>query len=66
MTNYERIKAMGVEEMGKCLMQANDCGLHIPFCSSKPECLDDLEMGYIPEEKCVGCMLEWLMQEIAE
>ena len=65
-TNADRIRAMSDEELANNLMQFSDLDCRIGFCKNRPECdvLLDTEEG-IPEERCVGCLLEWL-QQLAE
>jgi hypothetical protein len=62
-TNGDRIRAMSDEELAKYLMQANDCGLSIPFCQNKKECDGLLDNGIIPDEMCMACMMAWLQKE---
>lgn len=64
LNNADRIRAMSDEELAKFLMKAHDCELHIPFCTNKPECHDDLDNGDIPEERCLKCMMDWLNAEV--
>lgn len=55
----DRIRAMTDEELAKLLYEIDGLG----YCKNLPECgeLLDTEAG-IPEEKCIGCMLNWLRQ----
>jgi hypothetical protein len=55
----DRIRAMTDEELAKLLYEIDGLG----YCKNLPECgeLLDTEEG-IPEEKCIGCMLQWLRQ----
>lgn len=66
-TNYERIKAMSVEELAAALLNMHDGGCYIDFCKGKPECnamLDKDEI--IPDSMCLACMVGWLESEVAE
>lgn len=63
-TNADRIRAMSDEELATLLMTEHDYALCIPFCTNKPEC--DLDLEDIPEERCMGCMIEWLQQPAKE
>ena len=58
-TNADRIRAMTDEELAKLLYEIDGLG----YCKNLPECgeLLDTDTG-IPEEKCIGCMLNWLRQ----
>lgn len=58
-TKADRIRAMTDEELAKLLYEIDGLG----YCKNLPECgeLLDTEEG-IPEEKCIGCMLQWLRQ----
>ena len=55
----DRIRAMTDEELAKLLYEIDGLG----YCKNLPECgeLLDTPAG-IPEEKCIGCMLNWLRQ----
>ena len=61
-TNADRIRAMSDAELAKALMKSNDAEVYIPFCKNTPECLEMLDCGEIPEERCLGCMMDWLRQ----
>ena len=52
MTNYERIKAMSVEEMADAVMCPNDCSLGEINCEKTDAC------------NCYECVRQWLEQEI--
>ena len=58
-TKADRIRAMTDEELAKLLYEIDGLG----YCKNLPECgeLLDTPAG-IPEEKCIGCMLNWLRQ----
>ena len=66
MTNADRIRAMTDQELAKALMKANDGELYIRFCKETPECNELLESGEIPEEWCLGCMVDWLQRPVEE
>ena len=55
----DRIRAMTDEELAKLLYEIDGLG----YCKNLPECgeLLDTDTG-IPEEKCIGCLLNWLRQ----
>lgn len=59
----DRIRAMTDEELAKLLYEIDGLG----YCKNLPECgeLLDADTG-IPEEKCIGCMLQWLRQPAEE
>lgn len=58
-TNADRIRAMTDEELAKLLYEIDGLG----YCKNLPECGELLDApGGIPEEKCIGCMLNWLRQ----
>ncbi len=64
MTNYEKIRAMSVEEMAAVL--ANEDKIVFSYCSSEhcehyPE--DDLLCSGQGENKCVAAVLHWLNSE---
>lgn len=60
-TKADRIRAMTDEELAKLLYDPDS--LSEKYCKNLPECgeLLDAPAG-IPEEKCIGCMLNWLRQ----
>lgn len=66
-TNADRIRAMSDEKLANILIQFNDLECSVPFCRNLHECdvLLDTEDG-IPQENCVGCLLEWLRQPAKE
>lgn len=55
MTNYEKIKAMSVEEMAQ-----NDMGgfLNCPYITTDIYCNDDKD--------CIACVKHWLESEVKE
>ena len=61
-TNADRIRAMSDKELAKALMKAHDGEVYIRFCKETPECVDLIERGDIPEERCLGCMMDWLLK----
>ena len=67
MTNADRVRAMGDEELAEVLLLFNDLECRIPFCKNLPQCeeLLDTEEG-IPEENCKKCLLDWLRQPTKE
>jgi hypothetical protein len=66
-TNADRIRAMSDKELAKMLSGFCILDSPIPFCQNLPECEDllDTEDG-VPEEKCIGCLLNWLQQPAEE
>ena len=67
MTNYEKIRAMSVEEMAAVL--ANEDKIVFSYCSSEhcehyPE--DDLLCSGQGENKCVAAVLHWLNSEAVD
>lgn len=64
-TKADRIRAMTDEELAKLLYDPDS--LSEKYCKNLPECgeLLDTDTG-IPEEKCIGCMLQWLRQPAEE
>ena len=54
MTNYERIKAMSVEEMAKCIDA--QCGMH-QFCNAGIDCT---------AIECDECIVAWLESEVQD
>jgi DNA-directed RNA polymerase subunit M/transcription elongation factor TFIIS len=63
-TRADRIRAMSDEELAKCLLTVDD---DCKYCKNLPECdkLLDTPEG-IPEEKCLGCLVEWLREPEGE
>ena len=63
-TNADHIRSMisTDEGLAEALLQAHDGGMFIPFCKNKPECVDLLEEGIIPQEECKKCMIEWIRE----
>lgn len=59
-TNEDQIRSMNTDQLAKALLDANDSGVSIPFCQELPECMELLEDGAIPEEKCLQCVKDWL------
>jgi hypothetical protein len=63
MTNYERIKAMSVEEMAKYIYEHDD-NLNDVICKTiYPECpWGDL----VSPDNCLGCIKKYLESEVQE
>lgn len=57
-THADQIRAMSDEELAKLIYGVDGLG----WCKSLPECIK--QIGLIPEEKCIGCALEWLRQPV--
>lgn len=68
MTNADRIRAMTDEELAAALLDIHDGGsCFIPFCKVLPECHEDMDQDRdIPDERCIGCMLEWPRKPVEE
>lgn len=60
MTRFVRIRNMQLGELAELL---NDMALS-PWCQFRDNCAQDLEHGRdIPEERCRGCAIAWLLSE---
>ena len=57
-THADQIRAMNDEELAKLIYGVDGLG----WCKSLPECIK--QIGLVPEEKCIGCALEWLKQPV--
>ena len=62
MTNYERIKAMSVEEMVDRIY--NDAS--IEYCNNLKECANLLELNLITDSMCKTCLRKWLEREVQD
>lgn len=63
-TRADRIRAMSDEELAKCLLTVDDAG---KYCKNLQECEELLDTPEgIPEEKCLGCLVEWLREPEGE
>lgn len=62
MTNYDRIKAMSVEEMEKLLSSANDEDLMAVICNSS-YCDEFSEENYKCSGQCNKAIMKWLESE---
>lgn len=63
MTNADRIRAMSDEELAEYLWTFDDFDMQIQFCKNLTECDKILDTDdEIPDEKCMGCLIEWLKQ----
>lgn len=63
LTNGDRIRAMSDEELVEMLYN----GVDAEYCRNAPECGEMLDADDgIPEEKCKGCLLNWLRQPVKE
>lgn len=64
-TKYDRIKAMGMEELADFLLRVSDFEPRgIDFCRNLPECqtaLDEQVEDDPPELPCRDCLVAWLM-----
>lgn len=59
MTNYEKIKAMPLEEMARHIERLQDMD-YAPFCKSDCEWTEDYN---IPDGECLKCAEKWLREE---
>ena len=58
-TNADRFRSMTDEDLAKALYY----GFDTEYCTNDPACAAMLdEPDGIPEEKCIGCLLNWLRQ----
>ena len=58
MTNYEKIKAMPLQEMAEWINKLDI--LEIEYCKSDCEWMNDDD---IPEGECIKCAERWLEEE---
>lgn len=67
MTNADRIRAMGDEQLANAMIQMTDLDCQIGFCKELAECeaLLETEDG-IPTSKCEKCLLDWLRKSATE
>ena len=63
LSNSDRIRAMGDEELATMLNRFAE-GEDAPhYCRNLPECNTDMEAdNLIPLERCQACLLHWLQQ----
>ena len=60
-TNGDRIRAMGDEELAEFLIQFTDIDCTIGFCRNLPECQARLDADEdIPASMCVKCLADWI------
>ena len=67
MTNADRIRSMSDEELAAVMMGIGSMEDKIHFCQNLQECdelLETTDGG--PEEKCIGCILQWLQKPAEE
>lgn len=65
MTNFDRIKAMPVEELAKAMLKINDIHESIPFCGKSTRCDEIMDAGeLVPKEMCEQCLIDWLQSEV--
>lgn len=58
MTNYDRIRAMSVEEMAECSIPFFNCPYDTPYVGC--------DMGKKFDDDCIKCTKAWLEQEVSE
>lgn len=64
MTNGDKIRSMTDEELAVVIIKESRIGDYIHFCTSKTECEKRLETDEdIPDEWCIGCLVEWMKKE---
>jgi len=66
LTNFDRIKAMSVEELADVIYRAND---DICFSNCQKGTGDKFCCPYgdeITNEQCIGCVKKWLESEVTE
>lgn len=68
MTNFDRIKAMSVEEMAEIIYGNSDFDETIPYCQNSSVCdeIIDTPNGIVPKEMCLNCVKKWLESEVEE
>lgn len=60
-TNEDRIHSARGRELAEVLYSINTAD----FCKELPECWRMLEEpGGIPDDKCIGCLEEWLQRKV--
>lgn len=62
MTNYERIKAMSVEEMVDRIYD----DASIEYCNNSKECANLLGLNLITDSMCKACLRKWLESEVQD
>ncbi len=64
-TNFDRIKAMSVDELAEFLQRGGD---HICFDTCEKATGNKFQCKYesLTEKNCVQCMVEWLEAEVTE
>lgn len=63
MTNEDRIHSARGRELAQILYSIDG----VAYCKELPECWRMLEEpGGIPEERCIGCLEEWLKKPVKE
>ena len=65
MTNYERIRAMTIEEMAGYITQLDVMnGICLEY--ERLGCIDRPDDDPIPDEMCLACAIRWLNEEAAK
>lgn len=66
-TNADRIRDMSDEELAETMYGMVNLDERIHFCQNKAECNALLKRNEeIPEQYCIGCLVEWLKQPAEE
>lgn len=64
-TQFDRIKAMSIEEMADAMLEVSDIDETVPFCGNCTRCYEIMDAGeLIPKEMCKQCLLAWLQSEV--
>lgn len=65
MNNFERIRAMSMEEMADAMLTVDEIGETVPFCSNSNRCQEAIESGeLVTKEMCKQCLIAWLQSEV--
>lgn len=65
-TNYDRIKAMTIEDVAEAIYRNDDFDVIVPYCKCAGECTEIIETlnKTIPKEMCINCVKVWLESEV--
>lgn len=64
-TNYDRIRAMTIDEVAEAIYRNDDFDTTVPYCKCAGECADIVETlnQTVPKEMCIKCVKVWLESE---
>lgn len=64
-TNYDRIKAMTIDDVAEAIYRNDDFDVTVPYCKCMGECADIVETlnQTVPKEMCIKCVKTWLESE---